>query len=142
VAHALALSPPPAIPQAASGNTCPANYVNVKRGQTDTPTTNQVQFSALRSLGWDVDIQQPSWTTSDDFYSVNCNGFGNVQADRVSCTSSAPGVPVGETHLRHDCPSKELWVLVYTYSDFIFSTVSAGSVLLSAPDSCCSACRG
>lgn len=82
-------------------------------------------------LGWSVPPTRPNHldnispvTTADDFYSLQCNGWGNVNADRDECVKvkgNVPPYPVetgfryGATHLRYDCTTKSLWVLTYVF---------------------------
>jgi hypothetical protein len=70
------------------------------------------------------DVERSPVTTADDFYSLQCNGWGNVNADRDECVKvkgNVPPYPVetgfryGATHLRYDCTTKSLWVLTYVF---------------------------
>lgn len=122
--------------QAASSNSCPTGFTTAFKGPTTDPpsaTTDQVQFSTLRGLGWSLSSdERPNntaagnaiATSAPDFWSVVCTSFGNVAADRKSCTKN-PTVGAGAVHVRYSCGSPNtFWVLLYVYKGLFFNTNS------------------
>lgn len=129
-----------AVAQAESGKSCPTGYFTPKLGAPAFPTatgypSGQVNYAVLSSSGWAVPSVRPNRPTdtgpssavnrSADFYSVMCNQFGNVAANRTYCDTGGSSKPaVGEVHVRYTCNPKTLWVLVFMYKTVTLTETS------------------
>lgn len=104
-----------------------------KLGGPAVPAAAAIQWADLSTtLGWSTPSTRPnhddditSIVNADDFYSLMCNGWGNVNADRDECIkvkgNKAPyppeiGFRYGATHVRYSCTDKALWVLTYAFA--------------------------
>jgi hypothetical protein len=87
-----------------------------------------VTYNDLRTVyGWDLGSQRIPGLASTDFYSVICNNFNRVTANRRNCTDD-PKSGAGEVHVRYDCVSKTFWVLAYTFNNIPFDTTTVDSM--------------
>lgn len=98
--------------QGLASTTCPSGYTPVRRGVTSTHPQAQgkVTWKELRRLGWALPESRPTKTNyatsglfnSTEFYSIMCNGFKEVTADRQGCSNANSGA-YGATHIRYNC---------------------------------------
>lgn len=154
---------PAALLQDLVGNQCLNGDFRPRRDATLDPTssTSAVQFSALANLNWKVPVgvngmaERPtsvnymnysnrlSATSPNDFFSVMCNGFGEVVApNRQSCfQSEQPSQVKGAIHIRYDCANNTMWFLTYAFKDITFGT-QLGNLWIRTCDTEANDCRG